>query len=166
MKSIMGSVVGAAIIVGVLAVAGAQGPKDATFVDSKKADFKEVVPGVKKVVLDCVQKALGKGCAPGALGVCMGGDRAFSLLMAKKQHFRPLHDKNPDPAKRSQPIIGLVIMENAKKSGANKWAGTLYNRENGKSYSGSITVKSKDAVDLSGCVALVLCRAVTWTRIK
>ena len=75
-------------------------------------------------------------------------------------------DKNPDPSKRSQPIIGLVIMENAKKSGANKWSGTLYNRENGKSYSGSITVKSKDAVDLSGCVALVLCRAVTWTRIK
>ncbi|MEZ0231133.1 MAG: fumarate hydratase [Planctomycetota bacterium] len=54
--------------------------------------------GVKKVVLDCVQKALGKGCAPGALGVCMGGDRAYSLLMAKKQHFRPLHDVNPDPA--------------------------------------------------------------------
>jgi fumarate hydratase class I len=54
--------------------------------------------GVKKVVLDCVQKALGKGCAPGALGVCMGGDRAYSLLMAKKQHFRPLHDRNPDPA--------------------------------------------------------------------
>jgi fumarate hydratase class I len=54
--------------------------------------------GVKKVVLDCVQKALGKGCAPGALGVCIGGDRAYSLLMAKKQHFRPLHDVNPDPA--------------------------------------------------------------------
>jgi fumarate hydratase class I len=54
--------------------------------------------GVKKVVLDCVQKALGKGCAPGALGVCMGGDRAYSLLMAKKQHYRPLHDTHPDPA--------------------------------------------------------------------
>ena len=59
----------------------------------------------------------------------------------------------------------LVIMENAKKSGA-KWSGTLYNRENGKSYSGTITVKSKDAVDLSGCVAAVLCKTVTWTRIK
>ena len=36
----------------------------------------------------------------------------------------------------------------------------------GKSYSGTITVKSKDAVDLSGCVAAVLCKTVTWTRIK
>jgi uncharacterized protein (DUF2147 family) len=94
-----------------------------------------------------------------------GGDGLCAKL-TKVTDGQTTDDKNPDPAKRSQPIIGLVIMENAKKSGANKWAGTLYNRENGKSYSGSITVKSKDAVDLSGCVALVLCRAVTWTRIK
>ena len=75
-------------------------------------------------------------------------------------------DKNPDAAKRSRPIIGLVIMDNGKKSGANKWSGTLYNREDGKSYAGTITVKSKDAVELSGCVALVLCRTTTWTRTK
>lgn len=75
-------------------------------------------------------------------------------------------DKNPDAAKRSRPIIGLVIMDNGKKSGANKWSGTLYNREDGKSYAGTITVKNKDAVELSGCVALVLCRTTTWTRTK
>ena len=94
-----------------------------------------------------------------------GGD-GLCARIAKVADGQQTDDKNPDPARRSQPIVGLVIMENAKKSGASKWAGTLYNRENGKSYSGSITVKSKDAVDLSGCVALVLCRAVTWTRIK
>ena len=86
--------------------------------------------------------------------------------IAKVTDGQKADDKNPDPAKRSQPIVGLVIMENAKKSGANKWAATLYNRENGNSYSGTVTVKSKDAVDLSGCVAAVLCRTVTWTRIK
>lgn len=94
-----------------------------------------------------------------------GGDGLCAKL-TKVTDGQTTDDKNPDPAKRNQPIIGLVIMENAKRSGANKWSGTLYNRENGKSYSGSITVKSKDAVDLSGCVAVVLCRAVTWTRIK
>jgi len=57
-------------------------------------------------------------------------------------------------------------MENAKKTGANKWSGMLYNRENGKSYSGTLTVKTKDSIDLSGCVVAVLCRTVTWTRIK
>jgi uncharacterized protein (DUF2147 family) len=75
-------------------------------------------------------------------------------------------DKNPDAAKRDRPIVGLVIMEGAKKSGANKWSGTLYNRTDGKSYSGTITVKDKNSLDLSGCVALVLCRTTTWTRVN
>ena len=75
-------------------------------------------------------------------------------------------DKNPDAAKRNRPIVGLVIMEGAKKSGDNKWSGTLYNRADGKSYSGTITVKSKSMLDLSGCVALVVCRTTTWTRVN
>lgn len=75
-------------------------------------------------------------------------------------------DKNPDAAKKNRPIVGLVIMQGAKKTGDNKWAGTLYNRENGKSYSGTVTVKSKNALDLSGCVAAILCKTVTWTRVK
>jgi uncharacterized protein (DUF2147 family) len=75
-------------------------------------------------------------------------------------------DKNPDAAKRNQPIVGLVIMQGAKKTGDNKWSGKLYNRENGKTYSGTVTVKSKNELDLSGCVAAVLCKTVTWTRVK
>jgi uncharacterized protein (DUF2147 family) len=75
-------------------------------------------------------------------------------------------DKNPDQAKRNRPIVGLVIMEGAKKSGDNMWSGTLYNRADGKSYSGTITVKSKSTLDLSGCVALVVCRTTTWTRVN
>jgi uncharacterized protein (DUF2147 family) len=75
-------------------------------------------------------------------------------------------DKNPDASKRNRPIVGLVIMQGAKKTGDNKWSGQLYNRENGKTYSGTVTVKSKNELDLSGCVAAVLCKTVTWTRVK
>jgi uncharacterized protein (DUF2147 family) len=75
-------------------------------------------------------------------------------------------DKNPDAAKRNRPVVGLVIMEGAKKSGDKKWSGTLYNRADGKSYSGTVTVKDRNTVDLSGCVALVLCRTTTWTRVR
>lgn len=75
-------------------------------------------------------------------------------------------DKNPDAAKRNRPIAGLVIMEGAKKAGANKWSGTLYNRADGKSYSGTVTVKSKSELDLSGCVAAVFCKTTTFTRVK
>ena len=75
-------------------------------------------------------------------------------------------DKNPDAAKRNRPIVGLVIMQGAKKTGDNKWSGKLYNRENGSTYSGTVTVKSKNELDLSGCVAMVLCKTLTWTRVK
>lgn len=53
--------------------------------------------GVRKVVIDAVYKAQGKGCGPGALGVCVGGDRADSAYFAKKQLLRKLNDKNPIP---------------------------------------------------------------------
>ncbi len=50
--------------------------------------------GVRKVIIDAVYKAQGKGCGPGALGVCVGGDRADSAYFAKKQLLRKLDDKN------------------------------------------------------------------------
>lgn len=50
--------------------------------------------GVRKVIIDAVFKAQGKGCGPGALGVCIGGDRADSAYFAKKQLLRKLDDKN------------------------------------------------------------------------
>jgi uncharacterized protein (DUF2147 family) len=75
-------------------------------------------------------------------------------------------DKNPDPAKRNRPIVGLVIMQGAKKAGPASWSGQLYNRADGKTYSGTLTVKSKTAVDLSGCVAAIICKTTTFTRVK
>ncbi len=53
--------------------------------------------GVRKVVLDAVQKAQGTGCAPGTIGVCIGGDRASSYSTSKEQFFRKLDDHSPDP---------------------------------------------------------------------
>jgi fumarate hydratase class I len=53
--------------------------------------------GVRKVVLDAVNQAQGKGCAPGALGVAIGGDRGSSYLASKETLFRDLDDTNPDP---------------------------------------------------------------------
>jgi len=53
--------------------------------------------GVRKVVLDAVYQAQGKGCAPGILGVAIGGDRGTSFLASKEVLLRPLEDTNPDP---------------------------------------------------------------------
>lgn len=53
--------------------------------------------GVKKCLLHAVWQAQGQGCAPGAIGVCIGSDRAHGYVLAKNQLFRTLDDTNPDP---------------------------------------------------------------------
>jgi fumarate hydratase class I len=52
--------------------------------------------GVRKCILHAVWNAQGKGCAPGAVGVCIGGDRTSGYSHAKEQLFRTLDDVNPD----------------------------------------------------------------------
>ncbi len=53
--------------------------------------------GVRKCVLHAVWHAQGKGCSPGAVGVCIGGDRTSGYVEAKQQLFRTLDDVNADP---------------------------------------------------------------------
>lgn len=52
--------------------------------------------GCRKVILDAVLQAQGKGCGPGILGVCIGGDRATGYEFSKQQFLRRLDDHNPD----------------------------------------------------------------------
>jgi fumarate hydratase class I len=68
--------------------------------------------GVRKCILHAVWKAQGKGCAPGAVGVCVGGDRTSGYLHAKEQLFRTLDDTNPDPR--------LAAVEEAVMDAANR----------------------------------------------
>lgn len=53
--------------------------------------------GVRRVVLDAVYQAQGRGCGPAVLGVAVGGDRGSSYIKSKEQLFRKLDDVNPDP---------------------------------------------------------------------
>ncbi len=53
--------------------------------------------GVRKCLLHAVWQAQGQGCAPGAIGVCIGSDRAHGYVLAKNQLFRTLDDVNENP---------------------------------------------------------------------
>lgn len=53
--------------------------------------------GVRKVALDAVYQAQGKGCAPGILGVAIGGDRGSSYYASKEALFRQMEDENTNP---------------------------------------------------------------------
>ncbi len=52
--------------------------------------------GVYRCIIDAINNAQGLGCAPGIVGVGIGGDRATGMLVAKKQLFRKLTDTSSD----------------------------------------------------------------------
>jgi fumarate hydratase class I len=63
-------------------------------IGGKRAD--RDLEGVRLCILDAVWQAQGKGCGPGFLGVCIGGDRATGYEHAKEQLLRDLDDTHPD----------------------------------------------------------------------
>src|SRR5580700_6834387 len=70
--------------------------------------------GVRKCILHAVWQAQGQGCAPGALGVCIGSDRAHGYDLAKGQLFRTLDDVNPVPELAK---LEAEIMDEANRIG-------------------------------------------------
>jgi fumarate hydratase class I len=70
--------------------------------------------GVRKCILHAVWTAQGKGCSPGAVGVCIGGDRTSGYLHAKEQLFRTLDDVNPDARLA---LLEQSIMDEANRLG-------------------------------------------------
>jgi fumarate hydratase, class I len=65
--------------------------------------------GVRKCILHAVWQAQGQGCSPGALGVCIGGDRAHGYEVAKEQLLRPLDDVNENPVLAE--LEGRIMIE-------------------------------------------------------
>ena len=77
-----------------------------------------------------------------------------------------LDDKNPDPAKRAQRICGLVAITGLKPSGPDRWDGSVYNPQDGKTYRSNITVLSDTTLKIRAYIGLpIFGRSETWTRV-
>lgn len=76
----------------------------------------------------------------------------------------PVNDvNNPDASKRDRPVVGLQAVT-LKSTGTGTYAGTLYDTESGKTYSGKAKV-SDSGVELSGCVlGGLICKTSIWRR--
>ncbi len=70
--------------------------------------------GVRKVILDAIQKAQGKGCGPGVLGVTIGGDRGAGYIHSKELLLRRLDDTNEN---KELAVLEKDIVETANKLG-------------------------------------------------
>jgi uncharacterized protein (DUF2147 family) len=70
---------------------------------------------------------------------------------------------NKDPSLRSRPLIGLPVLSDMKPTGDNSWAGSIYNADDGRIYSATMTL-SGATMKLKGCVAGIFCKTNTFKK--
>ncbi|MCJ2059167.1 DUF2147 domain-containing protein [Methylobacterium sp. J-048] len=78
---------------------------------------------------------------------------------------KALDAKNPDPALRGRSVVGVQILD-ARQADGSGYSGSLYNPNDGKTYSGSLRLTGPNALEVSGCVMSVFCKRQTWTRVN
>lgn len=74
-------------------------------------------------------------------------------------------ENNPNAALKSRSLVGVNMIQ-MKAAGDKKWSGSLYNPQDGKTYSGSLNHIDANTLSLSGCVAGIFCKSQNWTRVN
>ena len=77
-----------------------------------------------------------------------------------------LDNKNPDAARRKDPLVGLEIIKGFQFASGNVWKnGTIYDPDSGKTYSAKATLVSANQLDLRGFIGVSMFgRTEKWTR--
>ncbi len=80
---------------------------------------------------------------------------------------RPWVDKNNiDPNLRYRPLVGVQVLIAMRPNGVGRWSGRLYNRDDGKTYTGYLNELDARTIRVEGCVLSILCGGENMTRIK
>lgn len=89
------------------------------------------------------------------------------LWQAQDASGRPVADQaNPDPSRRSQPVLGAVILQGFQPAPDGSWTGgTVYNPEDGRTYSARLRLAGTDGLEVAGCVWFV-CQTRHWRRVE
>jgi uncharacterized protein (DUF2147 family) len=101
------------------------------------------------------------------------GDKFYGMTSwmgrPKDEKGNPRTDvNNPDPAKRSQPLLGALLAKNFVYDGDGEWIdGTIYDSRSGRTYACKITMKDINTISLRGYIGISLIGvSTTWTRKK
>lgn len=77
----------------------------------------------------------------------------------------PKVDKNnANAALRTRKIVGISVLSGMKPAGDNVWKGQIYNPEDGKTYSASMTLQG-GSLKVQGCaLGGIICKTQSWSR--
>jgi uncharacterized protein (DUF2147 family) len=75
------------------------------------------------------------------------------------------HVKNPESARRSQPLVGLQVLSGFA-AGASTWTnGRAYDPKSGRTYNAKLSLNPDGSLAVTGCV-LFICKSERWTRMR
>jgi len=96
-------------------------------------------------------------CGPSLCGAIVGLSKPLN-----KQGQPKVDRKNPNKSLRDRPLIGLTILANMKPAGENKWQGTIYNADDGRTYSSYMNLSGRN-MKVKGCVG-PFCKTMVFVR--
>jgi uncharacterized protein (DUF2147 family) len=99
-------------------------------------------------------------CGSGICGVVVGLRDPIDRATNQPQ----VDDKNPNPALRDRPMIGVSLFIGMRPSAPGKWSGQIYNADDGGTYVSHVSFAGGDALRVEGCVGMI-CGGETWTRV-
>jgi uncharacterized protein (DUF2147 family) len=96
-----------------------------------------------------------------------GNEVCANIVALKEPAYKdgsPKIDKyNKKPSLRRRPLIGLPVLRDMKPAGDNKWSGNIYNADDGRTYSATMSLAG-DTMKLKGCVAGIFCKTNTFKK--
>ncbi len=97
-------------------------------------------------------------------GIC---GTLISLAEPNDPNGQPKKDaRNEDASKRNRPLVGVPILQSMKPDQQNRWKGSIYNAEDGKTYTAYFTLQG-DSAKVEGCVlGGMICKTQNWTRAR
>jgi uncharacterized protein (DUF2147 family) len=98
-------------------------------------------------------------CGAGICGVVVGLREPINPATGKPQ----VDDKNPNPALKNRPMIGLPLFSGMQATGPNRWSGQIYNADDGSTYVSHVSLAGPDTLKVEGCMG-ALCGGENWTR--
>ncbi|HMT45465.1 MAG TPA: DUF2147 domain-containing protein [Chakrabartia sp.] len=84
----------------------------------------------------------------------------ITKIMAKTGG-NPVDSKNPDPALRSRPLVGLNILSGMRDAGS-AWEGSIYSPERGRSFRSVVRRNADGSLAVKGCMGPI-CQTQRWT---
>jgi uncharacterized protein (DUF2147 family) len=119
---------------------------------------------------DIVGIWLTEGKEPAKIQIYKSGEKFYGKIIWLKNSTgngkQRLDKHNPEKAKRSNPIIGLIMLNDFKFNGSDEWnGGNIYDPESGRTYSCNMSLKNRNTLKVRGYVSVSLFgRSEAWTK--